>query len=116
VDLTGDDSGQVFFVMNRTGHNGPLSQNCGTRPIQVLITFITPTKEEKHLLNGDTQARFTVAIDKGEKLTVQISDPNEERVFVTKGKIFPPPVCPAPVGYEPIIRICPETEIEFRDF
>ncbi len=116
VAPTQDNSGQLFFVMNRTGHNGPLSANCGTRPEQVLLSITTPLKTEEYLFNGDTQGWITVDIKKGEKLTVQVSEPNEGKVLVTKGKIYNPPECPIPIDREPTIRICPKDQIEFKFF
>lgn len=116
VDLTPDNSGQLFFVMNRTGHNGPLSTNCGTRPEQVLISISTPSKTEEYLFNGDTQGWVTVDIKKGERLTVRVAEPNEGKVLVSKSKIYTPPECPIPIDREPTIRICPKDQIEFRFF
>ena len=116
ADIPASNSGQLFLVVNNTGHNGPLSQNCGTKPELLEVTFITPSKEQTHLIKGDTRNRITVDIAKGERLTVRVAEPNEGKVLATKNKIFTPPECPIPLDYEPLIRICPKDAIEFRFF
>ncbi len=102
--------------MNRTGHNGPASTNCGRSPETVEFTFITPTAKLIQLISGDTQVFVGLDIIEGERLTVVVKDPESKEELVSKSTLFNPTENMLPEGADPLIRLCPKDYLEFKYF
>ena len=105
-----------FMVMNRTGHNGPASLNCGGEPETVEFTFVTPAQKLIRLMSGDTQELVGLEIIEGERLTVMVKDPQSNEELVTKSTLFNPTENKLPEGADPLIRLCPKDFLEFKYF
>lgn len=106
----------VFMVMNRTGHNGPASMNCGRSPEAFEFTFISPNETFTRIISGDTQEFIGLEILEGERITVVVKDPQSKEELVSKSTLFEPSANGLPEGANPLIRLCPKDFLEFKYF